>query len=254
MKLNISGLAAGTSLAGALFFALAMPVPQASAEAAAAGITDLSSQHDPRVSAAKRGAIPGTAGPRGGGGGGGGPPAGFRGPMVPRAGGGGGPPTGFRGAAGGPGPGFRGPMVPRAGGGVVSPGYRGPGVPRAGVGVVSPGYRGPVGPGFRGPVGPGYRGPAVGFRPSWGGGRAAFHRGPYRVRRGGLLLPFVGLGALGAIYVGSRAYTPYAFVEGPVGGECAGPTDDGICELRLTEVPLETGGAELQCVAYCPPQ
>jgi hypothetical protein len=69
-----------------------------------------------------------------------------------------------------------------------------------------------------------------------------------------LLLPLVGLGALGAIYVGSQAYTPYAFVDSPDGGQCAGPTDDGVCELRMTEVPLESGGAELVCVAYCPPQ
>ena len=42
------------------------------------------------------------------------------------------------------------------------------------------------------------------------------------------------------------------YVDVPAGPACAGPTEDGICELRLTEVPLETGGAELQCVAYCP--
>lgn len=150
-------------------------------------------------------------------------------------------------------PRFQGPRGPV---GVVGPGYRGPVGPRGPVGVVGPGYRGPVGP--RGPVGvvgPGYRGPAVGFRgPYWRGGRAAFIRGRHHVRRGGLLLPLVGLGALGAIYVGSRQYTPYAFVDSPEGGECAGPTDDGVCELRMTEVPLESGGAELQCVAYCPPQ
>lgn len=232
MKRNISAIAAGGSLVGALFFTLAVPAPYAAAQVASAGVTDLSSQHDPRVSAARRGGggpAPGAGGPRGGGG----PPAGFRGP------------------------GPRGPAFnPNAG---VAPHiYRGPvGAPRGPVGVVSPGYRGPVGQGYRGPVGvigPGYRGPAVGFRPSWRGGRAAFIRGPYRVRRGGLLLPLVGLGALGAIYVGSRAYTPYAFVDGPVGPECAGPTDDGVCELRMTEVPLESGGAELQCVAYCPPE
>ena len=67
-----------------------------------------------------------------------------------------------------------------------------------------------------------------------------------------LLLPLVGLGALGAIYVGSRSYTPYAYVDGPVGPTVPGPTEDGLCELRMTEVPLEDGGAELQCVAYCP--
>jgi hypothetical protein len=31
-----------------------------------------------------------------------------------------------------------------------------------------------------------------------------------------------------------------------------GPTDDGLCELRMTEVPLEDGTAALQCVSYCP--
>jgi hypothetical protein len=104
-------------------------------------------------------------------------------------------------------------------------------------------------------VGPGYRGPVAGFRgPTWRGGRAAFIRGPYRINRGGVVLPFVALGALGAIYVGSQLYSPYAYVDGPVGPECAGPTDDGMCELRMTEVPLETGGTALQCVAYCPPQ
>ena len=125
---------------------------------------------------------------------------------------------------GGPGPGFRGP----------APGY------------VAPGYRGP---------GPGFRGPAVGFGPGWRGPHYrgyAFVRGRHYVRRGGALLPLVGLGALGAIYVGSRYYTPYAYVDVPAGPACAGPTEDGMCELRLTEVPLETGGAELQCVAYCP--
>ena len=232
MKLNIP--AAGGAFAGALLVALALPLPEARAQALA-DVTDLSSQHDPRVSAARPGPVP-SPGARPGGGG---PPAGFRGP-------------GPRGPVGVVNPAFRPPGVPRGPAGVVAPGYRGPVAPRGPVGVVAPGYRGPA-PGFRGPA-PGFRGPAYGFRPSWRGGRAAFIRGPYRVRRGGLLLPLVGLGALSAIYVGSRAYTPYAFVDGPAGGECAGPTDDGICELRLTEVPLESGGAELVCVAYCPPQ
>jgi hypothetical protein len=124
-------------------------------------------------------------------------------------------------------------------------------VPRGPVGVVGPGYRGPIAPGYRGPVA-GFRGPvgATFFR----GRNVTFVRGPYRVRRGGYVLPLVGLGVLGAIYVGSRQYAPYAYVDGVVGPECAGPTDDGVCELRMTEVPLEGGGAELQCVAYCPPQ
>jgi hypothetical protein len=147
----------------------------------------------------------------------------------------GGPPAGFRGAGPRP-PGFPG-AAPRAMPGVPGAGFRGP--------VVAPGggYRGPA-VGYRGPVG------VTGFR----GGRAAFIRGRHHVRRGGLVLPLVGLGVLGGLYVGSRYYTPYAYVDGPVGSECVGPTDDGLCELRLTEVPLEGGGAELQCVAYCPQQ
>ena len=43
-----------------------------------------------------------------------------------------------------------------------------------------------------------------------------------------------------------------AYVDGVEGPACAGPTDDGLCELRVTEVPYEGGGAGLQCVAYCP--
>jgi hypothetical protein len=218
-------IAAGGSLAGALVFAVVLPIKSAVAQAGPAissGATDFSSQqHDPRVSAARRG-------------GQGGAPQG-RGP--------GGPPVNFqRGGPGGPQGNFQGGPRPRG------PGFN----PNAGFQQRTFGPGGPRGP--AGVVGPGFRGPAVGFRPSWRGGRAAFIRGPYSIRRGGLLLPLVGLGALGAIYVGSQQYTPYAFVDGAAGPECQGPTDDGICELRLTEVPLEDGGAEMQCVAYCPPQ
>jgi hypothetical protein len=230
MMRDLSARTVGLSAIGALLCALALPAPPVAAQGSSAGA---GGGHDPRVSAARRGqgqgAVP-------------------RGPV--------GPPAGFRGHAG-----PRGPMVnpnvqvaprfqgPRGPVGVVNPGYRGP------VGVVNQGYRGPIGRPPMGVVAPGYRGPAVGFRgPYWHGGRAAFIRGRHHVRRGGLLLPLVGLGALGAIYVGSRPYTPYAFVDSHEGGECAGPTDDGVCELRMTEVPLESGGAELQCVAYCPPQ
>ena len=104
-------------------------------------------------------------------------------------------------------------------------------------------------------IGETFRGPVVGFGPGWRGPRYrghAFYRGRHHVRRGGVLLPLVGLGALGAIYVGSRYYAPYAYVDVPDAPTCAGPTEDGVCELRLTEVPLESGGAALQCVAYCP--
>jgi hypothetical protein len=158
---------------------------------------------------------------------------------------------------GGP-PRVRGGGVPYMKGPSPGAGPRGPvgGAPRVMGGPprsygVAPRIGGP-GPRYGGPGGPGFRGPAVGFRGPVYGGRAAFIRGRHHVRRGGLLLPLIGLGALGAIYVGSRPYTPYAYVDGPVGPQCAGPTEDGVCELRMTEVPLEDGGAELQCVAYCP--
>jgi len=208
------------ALASGGLLACALTLPAAPAAAQMGG----GAAHDPRVSAARRGP----------------PPAAIqrapiqRGPAVnpnigaPRV--------------------YRGPGGPVGG---VSPSYRGPVVPRAGVGIVGPGYRGPIAPGYRGPVA-GFRGPvgATYFR----GRNVTFVRGPHRIRRGGYVLPLVGLGVLGAIYVGSRQYAPYAYVEGVLGPECAGPTDDGVCELRMTEVPLEGGGAELQCVAYCPPQ
>jgi hypothetical protein len=229
---NFPAIAIRGSLVGAVVFALALAVEPAAAQAtsgADAGTTDFSSQHDPRVSASKRGQ------------GGGGQGRGFAGPQGNFQRGG---------------PGSRGGFNPNAGAAprmLNSPqGFRGP------IGA-APGFRGSVGvaPGFRGPVGPrvvapGFRGP--GFQPSWRGGRAAFIRGPHRINRGGYLLPLVGLGVLGGIYVGSRQYTPYAFVDAP-GADCQGPTDDGLCELRVTEVPLEDGsGAALQCVAYCPPR
>jgi hypothetical protein len=124
--------------------------------------------------------------------------------------------------------------------GVVNPAFR-----RAGPQAVVPraAFRGP-GPGWRRPVG------VVPFR----GMRASFIRGPHRVFRRGVWMPLVGIAALGGIYVAGRQYAPYAYVDNVEGPSCAGTTDDGMCELRMTEVPLETGGAEMQCVAYCPQQ
>ena len=60
------------------------------------------------------------------------------------------------------------------------------------------------------------------------------------------------LGSLAAITIGSRYYRPYAYVDGVNPDYCEGPTDDGFCELRMTEVPLEDGSVVLQCVSYCP--
>jgi hypothetical protein len=107
--------------------------------------------------------------------------------------------------------------------------------------------------------GPGLRGPANAFRGPVGvttfrGVRANFVRGRHRFFRNGVYIPLVAIGALGAIAIGSRYYQPYAYVDGPGPDACMGPTDDGMCELRMTEVPLEDGTAAPQCVAYCPQQ
>ena len=112
------------------------------------------------------------------------------------------------------------------------------------------------GPRFRGPIG---RGPAAAFRGPVGamrfhGVNANFIRGPHRFFRNGIYIPFVALGVLAAITIGSRYYTPYAYVDGPDPDACMGPTDDGMCELRMTDVPLEDGSSAPQCVAYCPQQ
>ena len=118
----------------------------------------------------------------------------------------------------------------------------------------------PKGPGrIRGPVVGIPRGPALGFRGPVGamrfhGVNANFIRGPHRFFRNGAYIPFVALGVLGAITIGSRAYMPYAYVDGPDPDACMGPTDDGMCELRMTDVPLEDGSSAPQCVAYCPQQ
>lgn len=211
---SLAGFPIRTSrtLAGACALAAALMLPAASASAQ--GITEFSAQarYDGGAPRVRGGGVPLMRGPA--------PGAGPRGPVggAPRVMGG--PPRSYG-------------VAPRIG----APGPR--------IGAPGPRYGGPGGPGFRGP--------AVGFHgPVYRGGRAAFIRGRHHVRRGGVLLPLIGLGALGAIYVGSRPYTPYAYVDGPVGPQCAGPTEDGVCELRMTEVPLEDGGAELQCVAYCP--
>ncbi len=52
---NISAIAAGSSFIGALVCALALPIMPAAAQDSSSGATDISSQHDPRVSAARRG-------------------------------------------------------------------------------------------------------------------------------------------------------------------------------------------------------
>lgn len=125
-------------------------------------------------------------------------------------------------------------------------------VPRNNFRVQGPGNNAVIrGPGLRGPVNA-FRGP-VGVT-TFRGARANFVRGRHRFFRNGIYIPLVAIGALGAIAIGSRYYQPYAYVDGPGPDACMGPTDDGMCELRMTEVPLEDGTAVPQCVAYCPQQ
>ena len=75
-------------------------------------------------------------------------------------------------------------------------------------------------------------------------------RSGYRVRRGSGWRTFVGLGALGAIAIGSSQFYPYAYISAPE-PYCEGQTEDG-CELMWQEVETIEGDVVSQCVAYCP--
>jgi hypothetical protein len=75
-------------------------------------------------------------------------------------------------------------------------------------------------------------------------------RSGYRVRRGSGWRTFVGLGALGAIAIGSSQFYPYAYISAPE-PYCEGQTEDG-CELMWQEVETIEGDVVNQCVAYCP--
>jgi len=93
--------------------------------------------------------------------------------------------------------------------------------------------------------------------PVHGAGRAVIRgqnysawRSGYRVRRGSGWRTFVGLGALGAIAIGSSQFYPYAYISAPE-PYCEGQTEDG-CELMWQEVETIEGDVVNQCVAYCP--
>ena len=93
--------------------------------------------------------------------------------------------------------------------------------------------------------------------PVHGAGRAVIRgqnysawRSGYRVRRGSGWRTFVGLGALGAIAIGSSQFYPYAYISAPE-PYCEGQTEDG-CELMWQEVQTIEGDVVNQCVAYCP--
>jgi hypothetical protein len=74
-------------------------------------------------------------------------------------------------------------------------------------------------------------------------------RGPRRVWIGGEERFFVAASVLPGLYLGSDYYTPqgYVAVAQPA---CYGKTAEG-CLLRWQQVPLESGGSDVQCVQLC---
>ena len=74
-------------------------------------------------------------------------------------------------------------------------------------------------------------------------------RGPRHVWIGGVERSFVAAGVLPGLYLGSDYYAPqgYIAVAHPA---CYGKTVEG-CLLRWQQVPLESGGSDVQCVQLC---
>jgi hypothetical protein len=83
-----------------------------------------------------------------------------------------------------------------------------------------------------------------------GGHNYSAWRSGHRVRHGGGWRTFVGIGALGAIAIGSSEFYPYAYISAPE-NYCEGLTEDG-CELMWQDVETIEGDVVPQCVAYCP--
>jgi Beta/Gamma crystallin len=75
-------------------------------------------------------------------------------------------------------------------------------------------------------------------------------KGPKFMWVGGYKKFFIPVGLLGVTLIGGSYWYPdgYVSIAGPV---CAGFTPDG-CQLRWRMVDFEDGGAEPQCVQYCP--
>jgi hypothetical protein len=67
---------------------------------------------------------------------------------------------------------------------------------------------------------------------------------------GGVRRTFIPIAALGAVYLGGRALYPYGYVS-MARPYCSGVSEYG-CALTWQPVPLEGGGAEAQCVEFCP--
>jgi hypothetical protein len=83
-----------------------------------------------------------------------------------------------------------------------------------------------------------------------GGHNYSAWRSGHRVRHGRGWRTFVGIGALGAIAIGSSEFYPYAYISAPE-NYCEGLTEDG-CELMWQDVETIEGDVVPQCVAYCP--
>lgn len=83
-----------------------------------------------------------------------------------------------------------------------------------------------------------------------GGHNYSAWRSGHRVRHGSGWRTFVGIGALGAIAIGSSEFYPYAYISAPE-NYCEGLTEDG-CELMWQDVETIEGDVVPQCVAYCP--
>jgi hypothetical protein len=75
-------------------------------------------------------------------------------------------------------------------------------------------------------------------------------REPRRIWIGGIMRTIVPIAALTGVYLGANYYYPdgYVTLARPY---CRGLTPEG-CTLRWQEVPLDGGGADWQCVQFCP--
>jgi hypothetical protein len=76
------------------------------------------------------------------------------------------------------------------------------------------------------------------------------HKGPHKLWWKNGWKTFVPFTAIGIVLAGGAYYYPDAYVS-VARPYCSGITPDG-CQLNWQEVPFEGGGAEWQCVQFCP--
>jgi hypothetical protein len=76
------------------------------------------------------------------------------------------------------------------------------------------------------------------------------HKGPHKIWWKTGWKTFVPFTAIGVVLIGGAYYYPDAYVS-VARPYCSGLTPDG-CQLNWQEVPFEGGGAEWQCVTFCP--